>query len=166
MKQRHMFLLPQHYLRVLAMGLALCAGGLAHAGNPAPYPGTLSVKSGYGFGETVARLEESIELNKMGLVAKASASAGATGRGIKIAGNMVLMVFRNDYAVRMLAASIPAGIEAPVRIYVTEDADGKATITYRTPSAVFAPYGNSQLDAMAGELDPIFDKIVREAITK
>lgn len=165
-KKPQLNLLPHRYLPVLAMGLAFFAVGLAHAGNPAPYPGTLFVKSGYGFGETVARLEESIELNKMGLVAKASASAGAAGRGIKIAGNMVLMVFRNDYAVRMLAASVPAGIEAPVRIYVTEDADGKATITYRTPSAVFAPYGNSQLDAMAGELDPIFDKIVREAVTK
>ena len=165
-KKPQLTLLPHRYLPVLAMGLAFFAGRLAHAGNPAPYPGTLFVKSAYGFGETVARLEESIELNKMGLVAKASASAGAAGRGIKIAGNMVLMVFRNDYAVRMLAASVPAGIEAPVRIYVTEDADGKATITYRTPSAVFAPYGNSQLDAMAGELDPIFDKIVREAVTK
>jgi len=166
MKQRHMFLLPQRYLRVLAMGLALCAGGLARADNPTPYPGTLSIKSAYGFGETVARLEESINLNKMGLVAKASASAAAAGRGVKIAGNTVLMVFRNDYAVRMLAASVPAGIEAPIRIYVTEDADGKAAITYRTPSAMFAPYGNSQLDAMAVELDPVFDRIVRESATK
>ena len=34
------------------------------------------------------------------------------------------MVFRNDYAVRMLQASVPAGIEAPLRLYVTENADG------------------------------------------
>ena len=47
--------------------------------------------------------------NKMGVVAKASASAGAAGRGVKIPGNTVLMLFRNDYAVSMLAASVPAG---------------------------------------------------------
>jgi uncharacterized protein (DUF302 family) len=74
------------------------------------------------------------------------------------------MVFRNDYAVRMLAASLPAGIEAPLRVYVTEDADGKASVTYRTPSSVFAPYGNAQVDEMAKELDPIFAKLVAEAI--
>lgn len=150
--------------RALALVPLLLAGGLAHADNAAPYPGTLAVKSAHGFGETVSRLERSIETNKMGLVAKASASAGAAARGVKIAGNIVLMVFRNDYAVRMLAASVPAGIEAPIRIYVTEDADGKVSVTYRTPSAVFAPYGNPQLDAMARELDPVFDQIVREAV--
>ena len=85
---------------------------------------------------------------------------------MKIAGNTVLMVFRNDYAVRMLAASVPAGIEAPIRIYVTEDTDGKASVTYRTPSAAFAPYGNAQLDAVARELDPVFDKIVRDALAR
>lgn len=43
----------------------------------------------------------------LGLVAQASASRGAAARGVKIRGNLVLMVFRNDYAVRMLAASVP-----------------------------------------------------------
>lgn len=156
----------RHIGNVSTLAFLLLAGGQAHADNPAPYPGTLTVRSAYGFGETVARLEQSVESNKMGLVAKASASAGAAGRGVKIAGNTVLMVFRNDYAVRMLAASVPAGIEAPIRIYVTEDTDGKVSVTYRTPSAVFAPYSNSQLDAMARELDPIFDKVVRDAVTK
>lgn len=151
---------------VLALVPLLLTGGLAHADNAAPYPGTLTVKSTFGFGETVTRLEQSVEANKMGLVAKASASAGAAARGVKIAGNTVLMVFRNDYAVRMLAASVPAGIEAPIRVYVTEDTDGKVNVTYRTPSALFAPYGNAQLDAMARELDPVFDKIVREAVSK
>ncbi len=72
------------------------------------------------------------------------------------------MVFRNDYAVRMLKASVPAGIEAPLRIYVTENANG-SNITYRSPSATFAPYKNAELDALASELDPIFDKIVADA---
>jgi uncharacterized protein (DUF302 family) len=136
-----------------------CAGG-----NDSPYSGTQTFKSVYGFPETVARLEKSIESSKMGLVARASASAGAAARGVTIPGNAVLMVFRNDYAVRMLAASIPAGIEAPLRIYVTEGADGKASVSYRAPTAVFAPYGSAQLDDMAKELDPIFRRIVTGAV--
>ena len=131
-----------------------------------PVPGTKTAPSPYAFDVTVERLEKAIEANKMGLVAQASASRGAAGRGVKIRGNAVLMVFRNDFAVRMLAASVPAGIEAPLRLYVTEGGDGTTGITWRPPSAVFAPSGGRELAAMARELDPIFEKIVRDAISR
>lgn len=129
----------------------------------APLPGTHTAVSAYGFDALAVRLEKAIEANKMGLVAQASASRSAASRGVKIPGNLVLMVFRNDYAMRMLAASVPAGVEAPLRLYVTEDANGKASVTWREPSAVFAPYGSAELNAMARELDLVFEKIVRDA---
>jgi len=135
----------------------------AGAQTATPLPGTHTAASAYGFDVLATRLEKSIEANKMGLVAQASASRGAAARGVKIPGNLVLMVFRNDYAVRMLAASVPAGIEAPLRLYVTEDANGKASVAWRDPSAVFAPYGSAELNTMARELDPVFEKIVRDA---
>ena len=109
-------------------------------------------------------LNGAIKDNGMFTVSKASASAGAKRRGIDIAGNMVIGVFRNDFAVRMLAASIEAGIEAPLRYYITDDGDGTATLTYRTPSAVFAPYENAALDDLAGELDVIFAAIAEQAV--
>ena len=130
----------------------------------APHPGTQTAKSKHAFDVLLERLERSIEGNRMGLVAQASASRGAAARGVTIPGNAVFMVFRNDFAVRMLAASVAAGIEAPIRIYVTENADGAASITYRIPSAVFAPYKNPELDVLARELDPIFARIVRDAL--
>lgn len=125
--------------------------------------GTITVVTRHSFAELLSRVEAAIDKHKMGLVARASASQGAAGRGIKIAGNAVLMVFRNDYAVRMLQASVPAGIEAPLRLYLTENADGSASLSYRAPSAVFAPYRNDKLDELARELDPIFERIVRDA---
>ena len=130
---------------------------------PAALPDTLTLASKHSFSTLVSRVEAAVARQKMGLVATASASAGAAGRGIKIPGNTVLMVFRNDYAVRMLQASVPAGIEAPIRIYITENADGTANLTHRTPSAVFAPYQSDKIDAMAAELDPIFERIARDA---
>lgn len=129
-------------------------------------PETVLVKTPHGFDAAVARAEKAIAAKGMGLVASASASRGAAGRGVKIPGNIVLMVFRNDYAVRMLAASVPAGIEAPLRLYLTEEPDGGTSIRYSLPSAVFAPYGNAALDAMAKELDPVFEAIVRDVAAK
>lgn len=133
------------------------------AGMDAPCPGAITVRSIHDFESLVGRLEHAIAEQKMGLVAQASASRGAAARGVRIPGNVVLMVFRNDYAVRMLKASVAAGIEAPLRLYVTENADGTASITYRPPSAVFAPYGSRELDEMAAELDVVFQNIVRAA---
>lgn len=152
----------------LNLALALVSVSVLLPGAPAraaeaSLPGVRTVPTKHAFDVLVARVEAAVGANKMGLVALASASRGAAGRGIKIPGNAVLMVFRNDYAVRMLQASVPAGIEAPLRLYVTENADGSASLTYRTPSAVFAPYRNDKLDELAKELDPIFERIVRDA---
>jgi uncharacterized protein (DUF302 family) len=63
----------------------------------------------------------------------------------------------------MLKASIPAGVEAPLRLYLSERADGTARLSYRLPSHVFAPYGSADLDEMAKELDAIFARIVKAA---
>lgn len=145
----------------LAIMIGLCSQNLLAA--DLPYDGMVVTASKYGFDALVGRVEKAVVDQKMGVVAQASASRGAASRGVKIAGNAVLMVFRNDYAVRMLKASVAAGIEAPLRLYITENADGSTTLTYRMPSAVFAPYRNSDLDEMAKELDEIFRNIVRDA---
>ncbi len=148
---------------LLAVSLTGPAVGQTVGQTVAHYPGTVTVATKHSFDTLVERVEQAVAANKMGLVAQASASRGASSRGVKIPGNAVLEVFRNDYAVRMLAASVPAGIEAPLRVYVTENADRTASITYRKPTAVFAPYGSKALDEMARELDPIFERIVRGA---
>ena len=144
--------------------LAVMTVAPADADTATPYPGTVVRKTALPFGDLRIRLEAAIEKNGMFVVTSASASAGAKARGLTIPGNLVLGVYRNDFAVRMLAASVPAGIEAPLRFYLTEKADGTATLTYRKPSAVFAPYGSADLDVMAKELDLIWARIVGDAI--
>lgn len=162
-----MNLTRSNWLRAILLALALpLTPGVWAQTPPNPthaLPGTHTLPSTHGFSTLVSRLEAAVAQHKMGLVATASASAGAAGRGVKIPGNAVLMVFRNDYAVRMLQASVPAGIEAPIRFYVTENADGTASLTYRAPSAVFAPYASATLNAMAAELDPVFERIAHDA---
>lgn len=150
--------------------LSLCTGIVAMltalgaaADNPTPFPGTHVIKSGHSYPAMVEKLPEAVAKNKMGVVAKASATLGAKKIGVTIPGNMVVMVFHPKFAVRMLEASVPAGIEAPLRFYITENADGTTTLTYRDPSSVFAPYESAELDKMAQELDVIFAQIAADA---
>lgn len=153
------------WIMVLAWMLLmlLAMGQFARAENPTPYPDTRVIETKHAYKDLVARLDEAVKASKMGLVTRASATAGAARLGKTIPGNMVVGVFRPDFAIRMLAASVPAGIEAPLRFYITENADGTATLTYRKPSAVFAPYAAPALDEMARELDAIFAKIAGDA---
>ena len=120
------------------------------------------------YSKMVKKLNAAVKAEKMLLVTRASASSGAKRRKIKIPGNMIIGVYRNDYALRMLDASVEAGIEAPVRFYITENEDGSATLSYKTPSHVFSPYfatAKPELAELAQELDVIFDKIAQRAIS-
>ena len=148
---------------LLLTGLALAPARVS-ADNPTPHPGTRVIKTAHSYETLVQRLDDAIKKNKMGIVARASATLGAKSIGVTVPGNMVVMVYHPKYAVRMLEASVPAGIEAPIRYYITEDADGTATLTYRTPSSVFNPYENAELDRMAKELDGIFERIAEDAV--
>lgn len=148
------------------LGLILLVAAPAQADLMAR-PGWQVMKTDHGYADLVQRLEQAIADNKMGLVARASATVGAKRMLDKdIPGNTVIGVYRPDFAVRMLEASVAAGIEAPIRFYVTENPDGTATLSYKTPSHVFAPYedGGQALKDLAAELDGIFAQIAAAAV--
>lgn len=151
---------------VVALTLASIVGGSpARALEPGDFadPRTITIDTPHRFGDLQSRLEAAVQGNGFFVVTRASASAGAAARGVAIPGNLVIGVYRNDYAVRMLDASVAAGMEAPLRFYITENADGTASLSYRPPTRVFAPYGEPVLDAMAAELDPVWAKIAADA---
>ncbi len=152
-------------LAILLIGFLLWPGVPAGAAAWDAPAGWSVIDTGHSYQALVDRLGKAVKANKMGLVTRASATLGAKSLGKTIPGNMVVGVYRPDFAVRMLAASVPAGIEAPIRFYITENGDGTATLSYKRPSAAFAPYtdGGAALRALAAELDTIFAKIAREA---
>ena len=129
----------------------------ARADQGYPHAGVRVVDARKSFKDLFNDLDLAICKHRMGVVGRASASMGAARLGVEIPGNGVYGVFRNDFAVRMPQASVPAGIEVPLRIYVTENADGASRLTYRKPSAVFKPYGSA-------DLDEIFAKIMVDAV--
>lgn len=152
--------------RYYVVGLLFACAIFALTSGPglaAPRSGTVVIKTTTPYAQAWPKLQAAIQKNRMGVVSRASASMGAKSRGVSIAGNMVIGVFRNDFAVRMLAASIDAGIEAPLRFYLTQNKDGSASLHYRKPTAVFAIYDSAELNALAGELDVIFQAIAADA---
>ncbi|TKW74189.1 MAG: DUF302 domain-containing protein, partial [Bradyrhizobium icense] len=80
--------------------------------------GWVVIDTPYPFSKLVDRLEAAVNAEHMNIVNTASASEGAKAAGVAIPGNRVIGVFRNDFARRLLDASVTAGIEAPIRIYV------------------------------------------------
>ncbi|MCF3935414.1 DUF302 domain-containing protein [Acuticoccus sp. M5D2P5] len=112
-------------------------------------------------------LKSAIASEKMGLVTEAGPTEAAAQRGETIPGNRVLGVFRNDFAVTIIRAAPAAMIEAPIRFMIMEEPDGTATLAYKRPSAVFAPYeatGGETLARAASDLDTIFAAITEKAV--
>lgn len=154
---------------LLGMTVVLITLSTALAGTVKPRDGWVIIETHHSFAVLTERLEAAVKAEKMGLVTNASASEGAKAAGLTIPGNRIVGVFRNDFARRMLSASTAAGIEAPIRFYVTEKSADTATLSYKKPSFVFAPYfneGGDPLKVLAAELDGIFARIATAATKK
>lgn len=154
-------------MRILAACLVAALMAVAtptQAENPTPYPGTVTVETGKPFEPFVDAFGKAITANGFNVVGIACANCAIKGAfGETVPGNRVFLFFKPAYARRMLAASIAAGIEAPIRVYATEAADGTAHVTWRRPSAVFGAYEVPDLAAMGRELDDHVERIVADA---
>lgn len=130
-------------------------------------PGWVVMPTSHDYATLAERVKTAAAKQKLGVVSQASATAGAKKVLNKtIPGNTVIGLYHPRFAVPMLEASIAAGIEAPIRIYVTENADKTATLSYKKPSHVFSPYmgeGGEKLKMLATELDMVFDTLAKIA---
>lgn len=154
--------------RLATMLVALWLGPsilIAAAASPPDRAGWVVHPTAHDFTTLVQRTEAAIDRSPLNKVTSASASQGARSIGQTIPGNMVIGVFAPPFAVRLLAASLAAGIEAPLRLYLTENADGTATLSYIRPSHRLAAYpeGGAELDRLASELDAILAAIAGDA---
>lgn len=153
-------------MRNLISILLILWGSLATAEGLQPREGWVVIPSDKPFDVLLEDLRASVRANKFGVVTQAGPTGAAANRGITIPNNRVVGVFNNVYAVRILNLSPAAMIEAPIRFYLTEDDDGQATLSYKTPSFVFAPYmaeADADLAVAASELDAAFEMIANAA---
>ena len=152
-------------MRILTT-LAIILFASVTAAEMAPRDGWSVLPTQKPYDALIADLKGAVKAQKFGVVTQAGPTGAAKRRGITIPGNRVIGVFNNVYAVRTLAVSTAAMIEAPIRFYVTENADGTATLSYKTPSTVFSPYmaeAGPELETIASELDEIFARIAADS---
>lgn len=148
-----------------AAALSVLANAVFAEGIPAR-DGWVVLETAKPYQTLIDAVKTAVKANGMGVVTQAGPTKVAASRGVTIPGNQVIGVFNNKIAVEVLKTSTAAMIEAPIRMYVTENPDGTATLSYKTPSLVFAPYmseGGDRLAALAAELDEKFAVIAGQA---
>jgi uncharacterized protein (DUF302 family) len=153
-------------MRHLYSLLVILASALPATAEMAPRAGWSVAPTTKGYAQLIDDVKSAATSNKMGIVTQAGPTEAAKNRGITIPGNRVIGIFNNAYAVDILNLSTAAMIEAPLRMYVTENTDGTATLSYKLPSTVFAPYTDEagpELAALAAELDALFATISTQA---
>lgn len=154
-------------IRSVLFALVACAAmPVAAASDLAARPGWQVIATDLTHADLLERLLAAVPAEGMGVVTQAGPTGAARARGIEIPENRVVGVFNNDVAVRILSLSVAAMIEAPVRFYVTENADGTATLSWKEPGFVFAPYmaeGGAALADITAELDATFAAIAARA---
>ncbi len=153
-------------LRMSVVIAALIFSAVSANAEMAPRPGWWVSATDKPYAQLIDDVKAAAKANKFGVVTQAGPTGAAKNRGITIPGNRVIGIFNNVYAVRVLELSTAAMIEAPIRMYVTENANGTATLSYKLPSTVFAPYLNeagANLAEIAEELDQAFETIARQA---
>ncbi|MFW8593355.1 DUF302 domain-containing protein [Cribrihabitans neustonicus] len=154
------------FLRRLSAALVLAASTAA-AGEISERDGWAVHHSAKPYDQLVADVKSAAKAGGLAVVTEAGPTKAAANRGIIIPGNRVIGLFNNDFAVKILETSTAAMIEAPVRIYVTEDENGSATLSYKRPTHVFAPYadeGGVALMDLAAELDARFAQVTEAAL--
>ncbi len=149
---------------LFATFMCLFLPSMALADQGYPYPDMQVHATSKSFGDLRSALKAAVKKNKMLLVSSACGSCGAKNQGFDIPGNYVGGVFRNDFARRAFAVHVPAGIEFPIRFYITENADKTATLTYRKPSAILAAYEVEDLAPIGADLDTVFAAIAADTI--
>ncbi|UYV20072.1 DUF302 domain-containing protein [Halomonas qaidamensis] len=160
----------RHYLAALIVAGASSSFTQVSASESVDWPdeGWTVISSEKSYATLLDDLHQAVADVGMAVVTEAGPTEAAAERGEIIPGNRVVGVFRNDFAVAIIRESVPAMIEAPLRFYVTEDSSDSATLSWKIPSHVFAPYINQKTPTLADQaqaLDALFQQIGESAVS-
>ena len=67
-------------------------------------------------------------------------------------------------ATKMTRHRLPAGLYAPLRVFLYEDEKGNSVFEYDKPSSLFGQFDDEQVSAVARELDAALERILQHAM--
>jgi uncharacterized protein (DUF302 family) len=116
------------------VSLVLCAGAASAVADPAvasqPAQGVVRVASAYGFDDTVARIKADIAGKGIQFFTEIDQAQLAKGAKIDLRPSKLLLFGNPPLGAQFLTSNPYAGLDWPVRILVTQDADGKVWVAY------------------------------------
>ena len=157
-------MISQRSLAALAatVAFATCASAAQAVADPvqptvaaSTAQGVRRVQSAYGFDETVTRIKADIAAKGIQFFTEIDQSKLGDGAKIAIRPSKLLLFGNPPLGVQFLSANPYAGLDWPVRILVTQDADGTVYVAYTDFDYMAARYALKDRDAqikMASEV--------------
>jgi uncharacterized protein (DUF302 family) len=110
---------------VAAIGLSRSSAAAAPASN-----GVVKVKSLYGFDDTINRLKADIAQKGIMFFSAIDQAGLASDAGIKLPPSTLLIFGNPPLGIQFLTSNPDAGLDWPVRLLVTQDAEGQVWAVY------------------------------------
>jgi uncharacterized protein (DUF302 family) len=119
--------------------------------------------SPYSVGETVRRLTKTIEDKGLTLFAVIDHSGEAQRIGLQMPDTKLVIFGSPAAGTPVMLASPFAALDLPLKVLVSEEADGKTSVSYASPTALAAKYDlTDELRSGLEGIGPITDAAVRQ----
>jgi uncharacterized protein (DUF302 family) len=132
--------------------------------NPPPIEGLITVRSSFGHGETLARLETAIRANGMSVVARVDHADGALEISVSLDATTLLTFGNRAREAAMVEALRLIALELPFKVLVWQDSTGQTFISYTDFRWLARRYGARRDDVcLFTDVAVMIDGIARKA---
>ncbi len=154
---------------LVAVGLIASSPAIAQtqfAAQAASQDGVIRVKSGYPLAETIARIKKDIAAKGITFFSEIDQSKLANAAGIALRPSTLLVFGNPALGSHFITANPAAGLDWPVRLLVTEDANGDAWAVYTDFAYIARRHGIASRDAQFNMASQVIASIVSSVAAK
>lgn len=145
--------------KLIAVTLTLVFAVAALAMPAAAQSARVTVPSQKNFDQTISHLKSAVGQGGMMVMATVDQGNMLSMTGLKLKATLFL-VGNPTVGKKVFEQNHGAGLYMPLRVYVYEDKDGKAYISYDKPSSLLAQFDNAEINQTAAMLDQKLDGLV------
>jgi len=126
--------------------------------------GLITVRSSFGHGETLARVETAIRANAMSIVSRNDDAGGALEVSVSLDATTLLMFGNHARQAELVKALRLIALELPFKVLIWEDMTGETYLSYTDFRWLATRYGARRDDVyLFSDMAVMIDGIVRKA---